>query len=111
MNDCFICLIRSSKLLCTTSSIYNIIDTKCTCLKLSSRRIQEENIYHKICRQIYYIMVCNDNGNCKIVLHQWIMYSGVLGENNTTWFFLPGKQSKIVDSNNVREISLICDNY
>ena len=47
----------------------------------------------------------------KIVLHQWIIYAYALGENTNTWNLLPGKQSTVVDSNNVQGSFFICDNY
>ena len=37
----------------------------------------------------------------KIVLHQWIMYTDELAENNSIWYLLPGKLSTFVEANKV----------
>ena len=64
-------------------------------IKIYGRR----KFYHEIFLQIYDIIVCNDKYTKKRFLHQWIMYTYVLGEINTTWYLLLGKQSYLFQKN------------
>ena len=102
-----------SQVPCTISPINNRKYTKCTWINSSSRGMEEENYIMKsaaIFMISYFVITIIEE---KIVLHQWIMYTDELAEDNSIWYLLPGKWSTFVEANKVWKILFtwnICKN-